>query len=95
MVMGMAELIDRNAFRDFWNKKYRHQYANDTFMFAIANFPTTDAVPVVRCKDCKHWIHLEDGIGDCTNGRFHIHGVADITMNAEEFCCLGERRADD
>lgn len=53
---------------------------------------TVDAVEVVRCKNCKHWIHLEDGMGDCTNGRFHIPGVADICMNAEEFCCLGERK---
>ena len=22
---------------------------------AIANMPTIDAVPVVRCKDCRHW----------------------------------------
>ena len=44
-------LIDVNAFRDYWNKNYRHQYANETFLFAFANFPTVDAVPVVRCKD--------------------------------------------
>ncbi len=43
-------LIDANAFRDFWNKNYRHQYANDTFLFALANFPTVDAVEVVHAK---------------------------------------------
>ena len=21
----------------------------------VANAPTVDAVPVIRCKDCKHW----------------------------------------
>ena len=45
----MVELIDRDAFRDFWNKNYRHQYANDTFLFALANFPTVDAVEL-PCK---------------------------------------------
>ena len=46
----------------------------------------------VRCKDCKHWSHMEDGYGDCTNGRFHLSGHADPTMKAEEYCCLGERK---
>lgn len=51
-----------------------------------------DVVPVVRCKDCKYWCHLEEGFGDCKHPRFHINGVADPTMTAEEFCCLGERK---
>lgn len=46
----------------------------------------------VRCKECTYWKHMEDSMGDCTNGRFHIPGVADITMMAEEYCCLGERK---
>ena len=41
-------LIDANAFREFWNKNYRHQYANDNFLVALANFPTVDAVEVVH-----------------------------------------------
>ena len=28
----------------------------------IDNTPTVDAVPVVRCKDCKHWLK---GDGSC------------------------------
>ena len=41
-------LIDANAFLEHWNKEYRHQYANDMFKIAIANFPTVDAVEVVH-----------------------------------------------
>ena len=53
-----------------------------------------NTIEVVRCKDCKHWLHMEDGFGDCTNGRFHLDGHADPTMNADDFCSCGERRAD-
>ena len=53
---------------------------------------TVDAVPVVRCKECESWIYIGDGMGDCTNGRFHLDGCPDPTMMAEEFCCLGKRR---
>ena len=57
--------------------------------------PTVDAVEVVRCKDCKHWLHMEDGFGDCTNGRFHLDGHADPSMYADDFCSCGERREKD
>lgn len=50
---------------------------------------------ILRCKGCKYWLHMEDGFGDCTNGRFHLDGHADPTMNADDFCSCGERRDDD
>lgn len=53
---------------------------------------TNDAVVVVRCADCKHWLHMENGLGDCSNPRFHIEGHADPTMNWNDFCSCGERR---
>lgn len=54
-----------------------------------------DAVEVVRCKDCRFWIHTGNGIGDCTNRRFHLDDCPDPAMRAEEFCCLGERKDND
>ena len=67
-------------------------YAMNELLSYVKKVDSGELVEVVRCKNCKHWLHLEDVMGDCTNGRFHIPGVADITMNAEEFCCLGERK---
>ena len=41
--------------------------------------PTIDAVPVVRCKDCKHFI------GDkCADNGY--------TWNPNDYCSYGERR---
>ena len=82
-------MIDADAFRDFWNKNYRHQYANDMFLFALANFPTVDAVEVVRCKDCKHYV--KDSFFcrmNCLD--IHEHSV----WYEDDFCSYGERRAD-
>ncbi len=45
----------------------------------------------VRCKNCKHWCHMESGMGDCTNGRFHLDGHADPTMKADDFCSCGAK----
>ena len=61
------------------------QYVADRL---IANGVT---VPV-RCRECKHWLHTESGWGDCTNGRFHLDGHCDPTMQADEYCSMGERR---
>lgn len=56
--------------------------------------PTIDAVPVVRCKDCKWWkrFDIEEGIryGDCTNPRAIIR--KDAIPSERYFCPDGERR---
>ncbi len=59
---------------------------------AIDNAPTLDAVEVVRCMNCNHWSHREDGYGDCSHPRFHLEGHPDPTMTANDFCSCGERR---
>ena len=75
------EWVQRNGEGSEFMKAY------EMAMDALKNEP-------VRCKECKHWIHMENGFGDCTNGRFHLDGHADPTMNADDFCSCGERRAD-
>ena len=42
-------LIDADEFIKYWNFNYRHQYANDHFLFALENFAMSheiDAEPV-------------------------------------------------
>lgn len=55
--------------------------------------PTVDAVPVVRCKDCK-WQepHYCEGIVRC--GRFKS-GKKQLWMRDNDFCSCGERKKDD
>ena len=47
----------------------------------IDAMPTVDAVPVVRCKDCK-WCNM----GECE------HKLGLIWANDENYCSLGERK---
>ena len=47
----------------------------------LDKFPTIDAVPVVRCRECKHY----DGKRMCT-----ISGVPSRKPN--DFCSYGERK---
>lgn len=54
----------------------------------IEDAPTVDAVPVVRCKDCKHYALWEDG-----RAMFHCD-KRDCTMYDDDFCSYGEREND-
>ena len=61
----------------------------------IADAPTVDAVPVVRCRDCKYWktvegVNLSKRVKFCT---YHIgHQYA---RHDEDFCSRGERKDGD
>ena len=46
-----------------------------------------DAVKVVRCKDCKHWLYQ---YGRCLNS---VNGWMPH-RNEDDFCSYGERRTD-
>ena len=52
----------------------------------IDNAPTVDAVPVVRCKDCKY-LEITGCYGECGKA---ILGI----VNPDNFCSRGKRRAD-
>ena len=53
------------------DKRYRHgvwETCLDNIETAIRNIPAVEAVPVVRCRDCKHRPTDNRGTGeDCTN----------------------------
>ena len=59
-------LIDANSILDDFLKRYTERERDGKLVFAaceikqdfadmISNAPTIDAVPVVRCKDCKYF----------------------------------------
>lgn len=55
---------------------------------AVEKMPTVDAVPVVRCKDCK-WFYESDTVICCEK---HT-GLA--LARKDDYCSYGERRKDD
>lgn len=56
----------------------------DTILDLIDSIPTVDAVPVVRCKDCKH--HYDCGVHFCDR-----LGM-DCPDDSDFFCSYGERK---
>lgn len=62
------------------------------FKFDVADAPTVDAEPVVRCKDCRWY-----GQGCCHNPRYG-DGWANYpppSVNEEYYCADGKRREEE
>lgn len=58
----------------------------------IWNAPTIDAVPVVRCRDCKWW---NDYYRECESHNWNTGTDEYIVQPAGMFCGWGERRTDE
>lgn len=58
----------------------------------IKNAPTIDAVPVVRCKDCKY---IGSPLSPTDDYHTCKHQRAMIDAPVDGFCCWGERRTDE
>ena len=58
----------------------------DTILDLVDSIPTVDAIPVGRCRECKHWKHNMENDTYCSL----VGGLSDPEEN--DFCCYGERK---
>ena len=92
----MSRLIDADALFDqltrFQRKLHdadRELTANQCIAF-IENAPTVDAVPVVRCGECKHFIEPSWECRKLIDR--DAYGEADARVYPDYFCADGERK---
>lgn len=57
---------------------------------AIIDCQTIDAVPVVRCKDCKRYVENREAVVTYCH-----RGLNDIYVKPNDFCSYGERKDGD
>ena len=77
----IMRLIDADALREQCDDPFWCVWLSD-----IDHAPTIDAVPVVRCEDCKH--------GEKEDGLYYCHYTGE-TWNDGNFYCAGAERKDD
>lgn len=82
-------LIDADAIP---YKKIMFDDDEDDFYYGVTQpyidrMPTVDAVPVVRCRECKSWFGPDDG-------KEHSCSVDAWMRPGNWFCPLGKRRED-
>lgn len=61
------------------------EYSESDIGYMIRKRPTIDAVPVVRCKDCRHMEKSQYGRYCQIWGMYNGYGD-------DGFCCYGERK---
>ena len=75
--MRMSDLIDRQALKNKlkrWDECDPYEFV-EIALHAVDDAPAIDAVPVVRCRECR-WVHL------CVMGQH---------LGLDGFCSKGER----
>ena len=62
----------------------------------IEKAPTIDAVPVVRCRECKHWKPSGSKAGNSFSDMEYIGGCefTKYCRRESDFCSYGEKRRD-
>ena len=78
-------LIDADAFLEKMKRTSRYF----DVVFDVEEMPTVDAVPVVRCRDCKY----------CDPENYHcdhpMGTAAPLRRKPDDFCSYGERKEGD
>lgn len=96
----MAEYIDKNALLKkmhdlhtvplFQGHRTDEDVMFDTIVSVVEEQPIADVVPVVRCKDCKHFNIDVLGLNWCD-----AHSYDElIECKENDYCNYGERRCD-
>ena len=94
----MADLIDREALIAEYDRVHVGKPGGARKLMEKA--PAVDAVPVVRCKDCKQFMEytkeykrcVEGADGDCRIRVFHSGEKQFIACKYSDFCSYGERK---
>ena len=98
-------LIDADALLNEFLKRYTERERNRNVVFAaceikqdfadmISDFPTVDAVEVVRCRECEHWKPTGSKAGNSFSDMEYIGGCefTKYCRRESDFCSYGERK---
>lgn len=88
-----TRLIDADEmtakFKRMLAPSFIHSTIGSILFACINNEPTIDAVPVIRCKDCKYW-WKENSL--CTHNKHCDGNLCMHECTADDFCSDGERK---
>ena len=80
----MSDLISRSWMMEQLDGLGDTRLIKRNFIALVTNAQTVDAVPVVRCRDCKYRM-FSDCYGECSKGYLGI-------VRPDDFCSYGERK---
>ena len=86
-------LIDTDKFEVYtWvNKSSDYVDGDQSILEAIDIAPTVDAVEIVRCRDCKHYMPQKKS-AHWENRANYCNRIVTIKTQPYDFCSYGERK---
>lgn len=90
MRLGDLDAIEKFIENGLNNPDKLNAFGHDAIeiMAEVHYAPTIDAVPVVRCKDCKHY----DQRGYCDSEHWEDAEGWSKAIEPDDFCSYGERK---
>ena len=95
MRLGDLDALFSEIENDYKNANGMRRRGLSEALDSIADAPTIDAVPIVRCWECKHrettdcpMCHEEYYVDEDDGGDYYI---VDRAVDSNGFCCAGER----
>ena len=89
-------LIDANALHDFVSEEFKEDvpYEWAWALTVVDHAPAVDSVPVVRCRECKHWKPTGSKGGNSFSDMEYIGGCefTKYCRRESDFCSYGERK---
>lgn len=94
--MKMTRLIDADYLVEYWKPDGGRMFDADYFIWTVEHAPTVDAVPVIRCKDCKYFDlnHVENvsGIPLIVAHEICMLWGGGCRTKSDGYCAFGERK---
>ena len=84
-----ADAVEKQAYDDVHYLAELEDWEFDVVTHYLDHAPTIDAVPVVRCKDCKHCLYERDTFAA---GAIYICHFSYAVVHDNHFCSYGERK---
>lgn len=69
-------------------------WAKENCLAEIEAAPTVDAVPVVRCAKCEHWVGNDDGQYVCALFDIANSYGEPVVTKPDDFCSYGKRKGE-
>ena len=66
----------------------------ETCIMVLEDMQTVDAVPVVRCAKCEHWVKNDDGQYVCALFDIANSYGEPVVTKPDDFCSYGKRKGE-
>ena len=91
------DFADADVYEEFPDNYCEFGFSRENIRKLLRDAPTVDSVPVVRCRECKHWKPSGSKAGNSFSDMEYIGGCefTKYCRRESDFCSYGEKEGAD